>query len=410
MHSESGPSWVKALEGQGEIIEREIRHTSGVYPKRPLVIVRGAGARVWDADGHEYIDCVGGQGAANLGHAHPAIVRAVSEQVRRLISCPEIFYNDQRALLLERLAAVAPSGLERAFLCNSGAEAVEAALKFARLSTGRTQVVAAMRGFHGRTMGALSATWTRAYREPFEPLVPGFRHVPYNSLAAMQEAITSETAAVILEVVQGEGGVHPAEPGYLSGVQSLCEERGALLILDEIQTGYGRTGKMFASEHYSVQPDLLLVAKSMAGGLPMGACMIGPRVGSLPPMAHGSTFGGNPLACAAALATLDAMSSDDLPDRAARLGSYLTGKLEGIRSPVVRQVRGLGLMIGIELKVKVTPVLQALQAAGVLALPAGSTVLRLLPPLVIEREDLDRVAEAIAVALEARPGLKMETE
>jgi len=210
-------------------------------------------------------------------------------------------------------------------------------------------------------------------------------------------------------VVQGEGGVHPAEPGYLLGVQSLCEERGALLILDEIQTGYGRTGKMFASEHHGVRPDLLLVAKSMAGGLPMGACMIGPRVGSLPPMAHGSTFGGNPLACAAALATLDVMVSDDLPGRAARLGSYLTGKLEGIRSPAVRQVRGLGLMIGIELKVKVTPVLQALQAAGVLALPAGSTVLRLLPPLVIEREDLDRVAEAIAVALEGRPALRMET-
>jgi len=409
MQSESGHLWVKAPEGQAEIIERESGHTSGVYPKRPLAIVRGAGARVWDADGREYVDCVGGQGAANLGHAHPAIVRAVSEQARRLISCPEIFYNDQRAMLLERLAAVAPSGLERAFLCNSGAEAVEAALKFARLSTGRSQVVAAMRGFHGRTMGALSATWARAYREPFEPLVPGFRHVPYNDLLAMQEAISGETAAVILEVVQGEGGVHPAEPGYLSGVQSLCEERGALLILDEIQTGYGRTGKMFASEHHGVRPDLLLVAKSMAGGLPMGACLIGPRVGSLPPMAHGSTFGGNPLACAAALATLDAMSSDDLPGRAARLGKYVTGKLEGIRSPAVRQVRGLGLMIGIELKVKVTPVLQALQAAGVLALPAGSTVLRLLPPLVIEREDLDRVVEAIAVALEGRPALRMET-
>ena len=409
MHSESGPLSVKASEAQAGIIERESAHTSGVYPKRPLAIVRGAGARVWDADGREYIDCVGGQGAANLGHAHPAIVRAVSEQASRLISCPEIFYNDQRALLLERLAAVAPSGLERAFLCNSGAEAAEAALKFARLSTGRSQVVAAMRGFHGRTMGALSATWARAYREPFEPLVPGFRHVPYNDLPAMQEAITRETAAVILEVVQGEGGVHPAEPGYLSGVQSMCEERGALLILDEIQTGYGRTGKMFACEHHGVRPDLMLVAKSMAGGLPMGACLIGPRVGLLPPMAHGSTFGGNPLTCAAALATLDAMSSDDLPGRAAEFGSYLTGKLEGIRSPIVRQVRGLGLMVGIELKVKVTPVLQALQAAGVLALPAGSTVLRLLPPLVIEREDLDRVTEAIATALEARPAPRMET-
>jgi acetylornithine/LysW-gamma-L-lysine aminotransferase len=394
---------------QAGIIEQESAHTSGVYPKRPLALVRGAGARVWDADGREYIDCVGGQGAANLGHAHPAVVRAVSEQARRLISCPEIFHNDQRARLLDRLAAVAPPGLERAFLCNSGAEAVEAAIKFARLSTGRSEVIAAMRGFHGRTMGALSATWAPAYREPFQPLVPGFRHVPYNDLDAMHEAITTETAAVILEVVQGEGGVHPAVPGYLPGVQLMCEERGALLILDEIQTGYGRTGRMFACEHHALKPDLVLIAKSMAGGLPMGACLIGPRVGSLRPMAHGSTFGGNPLACAAALATLDAMITDDLPGRAARLGSPFMDKLQAIRSPLVRQVRGLGLMIGIDLKVKVTPVLQALQSAGVLALPAGSTVLRLLPPLVIEREDLHRVAEAIAAILDGKPAPLEET-
>jgi acetylornithine/LysW-gamma-L-lysine aminotransferase len=301
------------LEAQAGIIELESAHTSGVYPKRPLTLVRGLGARVWDADGHEYIDCAGGQGTANLGHAHPAIVKAVSEQASRLISCPEIFYNDQRALLLDRLAGAAPPGLERVFLCNSGAEAVEAALKFARLSTGRHEVVAAMRGFHGRTMGALSATWTRAYREPFEPLVPGFRHVPYNDSSVMQSAITSETAAVILEVVQGEGGVHPCDPGYLAEVKAICEARGALLILDEVQTGYGRTGKMFACEHHGMQPDLMCIAKSMAGGLPMGACLIGPRVGPLPAMAHGSTFGGNPLACAAALATLAVMRNDDLP-------------------------------------------------------------------------------------------------
>jgi LysW-gamma-L-lysine/LysW-L-ornithine aminotransferase len=390
---------VRTIDSQSAIIQLESAHTSGVYPKRPLALERGKGARIWDADGREYIDCAGGQGAANLGHAHPAIVRAVTEQAGRLISCPEIFYNDQRAQLLDRLAAVAPPGLERAFLCNSGAEAVEGGLKFARLSTGRTGVVAAMRGFHGRTMGALSATWARAYREPFEPLVPGFRHVPYNDLPAMQEAINSETAAVILEVVQGEGGVHPAEPGYLQGVQALCEERGALLILDEIQTGYGRTGRMFACEHYGVSPDLMLIAKSMAGGLPMGACLIGPRVGALPVMAHGSTFGGNPLACAAALATLDAMRIEDLPGRAARLGNHLMDGLAGLHFPLIRQVRGMGLMIGVELKVKVTPVLQALQVLGVLALPAGSTVLRLLPPLVIEREDLDRVVEAIGTAL-----------
>jgi acetylornithine/LysW-gamma-L-lysine aminotransferase len=396
------------MDSQSAIIQLESAHTSGVYPKRPLALERGCGARVWDADGREYIDCAGGQGAANLGHANQAIVRAITEQASRLISCPEIFYNDQRARLLERLVAAAPPGLARAFLCNSGAEAVEAALKFARLATGRSEVVAAMRGFHGRTMGALSATWSPAYREPFEPLVPGFRHVAYNNLLAMQEAITPATAAVILEVVQGEGGVHPAAPGYLQGVRALCEERGALLILDEIQTGYGRTGKMFACEHSGVQPDLMVIAKSMAGGLPMGACLIGPRVGPLPVMSHGSTFGGNPLACAAALATLDAMGSDDLPGRAARLGHRLMEGLRGLNAPLVREVRGLGLMIGIELKIKVTPVLQTLQALGVLALPAGSTVLRLLPPLVIEQEDIDRVVEAIGMALPARPSSREE--
>lgn len=400
--------------GQAVILAAEAAHTSGVYPKRPLAIVRGVGARVWDSEGHEYIDCTGGQGAANLGHAHPAVVRAVSEQAARLISCPEIFYNDQRARLLERLVAAAPAGLDRVFLCNSGTEAVEAALKFARLSTGRPEIVAAMHGFHGRTMGALSATWARAYRQPFEPLVPGFRHVRFNDLPALEATVSERTAAVLLEVVQGEGGVHIAAPGYLGGALRLCDERGALLILDEVQTGYGRTGRMFACEHDDIRPDLMCLAKSMAGGLPMGACLIGPRVGPLPPMAHGSTFGGNPLACAAALATLEVLQAEDLPRRAARLGYYLLDRLRALRSPLIRQVRGLGLLVGVELKVKVTPVLQRLQAPrpaggghtrpGILALPAGTTVLRLLPPLVIERADLDIVVEAIERVLDEVAG------
>ena len=384
---------------QDAILALESAHTSGVYPKRPLAIVRGQGAHVWDAEGNEYIDCVGGQGAANLGHAHPAIVAAISTQAARLISCPEIFYNDRRAELLAALAQVAPPGLDRAFLCNSGAEANEAAIKFARLSTGRHQIVAAMRGFHGRTMGALSATWEPKYREPFEPLVPGFCHVPYNDVAALERAVTAETAAVLLELVQGEGGVRSASNAFLEAAQALCRERGALLIVDEVQTGFGRTGRLFASEHHSLAPDLLTIAKSIAGGLPMGACLIGPRVGELGKLSHGSTFGGNPLVCAAALATLDVMARDDLPARAAALGEHLQARLRTIDSPAIREVRGLGLLVGIELKVKVTPVLQALQSRGVLALPAGATVLRLLPPLVIERDDLDRVAVAIADVL-----------
>lgn len=389
-----------------QIIEMEGAHTSGAYPKRQLAIVRGEGAHLWDADGRMYIDCVGGQGAANLGHAHPAVVAAIREQAGTLISCPEIFYNDQRAELLERLTSLAPAGLNRVFLCNSGAEANEAAIKFARLATKRTGIVATMRGFHGRTMGALSATWEKTYREPFGPLIPDFHHVPYNDLAAADAAITSETAAFLVEVVQGEGGVRPASADYLLGVQALCQARGALFIVDEVQTGYGRTGKLFASEHYGLEPDLMPTAKSLAGGLPFGACLIGPRVGPIQPMSHGTTFGGNPLGCAAALAALNALTQDGLVERSATLGAWL---LERLRSSLpatqVREVRGLGLMIGIELRGKVAPILRALQERGVLALPAGATVLRLLPPLVIEQSDLETVVQAIEAVLSAQPEL-----
>ena len=384
-----------------EIIGLEDRHDSGLYHKQPLVLVRGEGARVWDADGREYIDCVGGHGVANVGHANPAVIQAVTEQVRRLVICPNGFYNDQRAQLLAELTRVAPPGLERAFLCNSGTEAVEAALKFARLATCRTKVVAAMRGFHGRTFGALSATWRKVYRQPFEPLVPGFGFVPYNRLARMEQAVDEETAAVILEVVQGEGGVIPGDPEYLRGVQALCRERGALFIVDEVQTGFGRTGRMFACEHHDLQPDLMCVAKGIAGGLPMGGVLIGPRVGELPKKAHGSTFGGNPLACAAALATICYIEAEHLPQRAAELGARLVAGLKAIPSPRIRQVRGLGLMVGVELKDKSGPYLAGLAERGVLALAAGATVMRFLPPLVISAEDVDVVIERVAAVLEA---------
>ena len=373
----------------------ESTHTSGVYPKRDLTIVRGQGAYLWDDQGRRYIDCAGGQGAANLGHSHPAIAEAISQQARTLISCPEIFYNDVRAAYLAELIAAAPGELDRAFLSNSGAEAIEAALKFARISTGRREIVAAMRGFHGRTMGALSATWNKKYRGPFMPLVPDFAHIPYNNIAALEAAVNDATAAVLLEPVQGEGGVRPADPAFLQAARDLCDTHGALLILDEIQTGFGRTGALFASEYYGVTPDILALAKSIAGGLPMGATLLGPRVGELPRMSHGSTFGGNPLAAAAARATLRVLQEERLPQRAAHLGALAKTRLSASESPLIRQVRGLGLMIGIELKIKVGPVLRALQERGVLALPAGATVLRLLPPLVISEEDLIYVIDAI---------------
>jgi acetylornithine/LysW-gamma-L-lysine aminotransferase len=380
-----------------EIVDLENQHTSGVYSKRSVVIVRGQGARLWDSDGNTYIDCVGGQGTANLGHANAAVAKAIADQAGKIISCPEMFYNPQRALLEDRLCKLA--GLQRVFLCNSGAEAVEGAIKFARLSTKRTGIVAAMRGFHGRTMGALSATWEKKYREPFYPLVPDYTHIAYNDMDALDKAIDESTAAVLLEVVQGEGGVRPGDPAFLLAAQKLCRERGALLIIDEVQTGFGRTGKMFAHQHYGIEPDLLCLAKSIAGGLPMGAVLIGERVGPVPPMVHGSTFGGNPLACAASLAAIGELENNHLPERAAELGAWFLGELGQIQSPLIREVRGLGLMVGIELKQKVTPYLQALMAKGVMALPAGLTVMRFLPPLVIEKEDLVQVVAAVREVL-----------
>lgn len=379
----------------------EAQYTSGVYAKRDLVIVSGKGALLYDKEGREYIDCVGGQGVANLGHAHPAIAAAIADQAQRLITCPEMFYNDRRAELQARLCQL--THMPRVYLCNSGTEAIEAALKFARATTQRTGIIAAMRAFHGRTFGALSATHNKKYREAFEPLVPGFRHIPYNNLEKLTEAVDENTAAVILEVVQGEGGVYPGTAEFLQGAQELCRQRGALLIIDEVQTGLGRTGKLFAYQHYDLQPDFVCVAKSLAGGLPMGATLISPRVGEFSVGWHGSTFGGNPLACAASLAALDVIEKEGLPQRADKLGNIFRERLRQISSPLVREVRGLGLMVGMELKVKVAPYIQAMTEKGVLVLNAGMNVLRFLPPLVIEAEQLDKVAQTVEEVLETQP-------
>jgi acetylornithine/LysW-gamma-L-lysine aminotransferase len=441
---------------QPDLKTLEQTYSSGAYVKRDLQIVRGAGARIEDVDGNSYIDCVSGMGANNLGHAHPAIVSAIQQQAAEIMVCPELFHNPVRAQYQAALCEAA--GMPRVFLCNSGAEAVEGAIKVARAATGRTEIIAAMRGFHGRTLGALSATWNKKYREPFAPLVPDVSHVPFNNIDKLAEAINDSTAAVLLEVVQGEGGVIPAEDGYLQAVRDLCDEHGALLILDEVQTGFGRTGTLFAHAQDGVKPDLLCLAKSMGGGIPMGAVVMGERAGTIPPLTHGSTFGGNPLACAAGLAVLHVLAppllaslgiaspsemergavrdhdqippslaglergargvrpSGDLHDvqtgslqenlisRAGRLGAEGIERLRANVSPqTVRDVRGRGFMIGVELRGKVAPVLHGLQARGVVALPAGLTVLRLLPPLVISDDDfwqvIDTVQEVVSDAV-----------
>ena len=379
-------------------IEMESRHTSGLYLKQPIAIVRGSGASLWDAEGNEYLDCSSGHGVANLGHAHPRVAEAIAKQAATLITLFETFPNDQRAAVMDKLTALTP-GLDRVFFCNSGTESVEAAIKFARLSTGRTGIVAAMRGFHGRTMGSLSATWNKKYREAFEPLVPDYSHVPFNNIEALEKAVGKNTAAVLLEPVQGEGGVYPADPSYMEAVRELCTSRGALLILDEVQTGFGRTGRIFAYQHYGIVPDLLCVAKSLAGGVPMGAVLIGPDVQNLAPGLHGSTFGGNPLSCAAAVAALSVIEEENLPRQSLVKGAYLVDRIRGLQLPLVREVRGLGLMIGVELKQKVAPYLRALQEHRVLALNAGLSTIRLLPPLVISYEQLDRLVDVLRQVL-----------
>ena len=383
-----------------EIIDIETKHSAGTYAKQPLVIVRGQGASLFDADGVEYLDCSSGHGVANLGHANPKIAEALYKQASTLITLFETFPNDKRAELMKKLTSLI-DGLDRVFLCNSGTESVEAAFKFARISTGRKNIVAAMRAFHGRTYGSLSATFNKKYREGFEPLVPGFSHLPYNNIEALDKAVNQETAAVILEVVQGEGGVYPASMEYIQAARRFCDERGALLIVDEIQSGFGRTGTMFAIEHFGITPDLLCCAKSLAGGVPMGAVLIGQTVKNLTPGVHGSTFGGNPLACAAAIAALGVIEEEDLPRQALVKGAYLRDKLRRMESPNIREVRGLGLMIGIELKEKVAPYIKELQEKRIIVLNAGMTVIRLLPPLVISYQQIDHFVDVLTEVLSA---------
>jgi LysW-gamma-L-lysine/LysW-L-ornithine aminotransferase len=364
------------------------------------VLVRGEGARVWDDTGKEYIDCVAGHGVANVGHCNDKVVAAVSEQAQRLISCPGVFYNDMKARLLEKLVGVTPASVTRAFLCNSGTEAIEAAIKFARFSTKKQELVCAMRGFHGRTMGALSATFTREYRDPFAPIVEGFQYAPFNNFAKFEEKVNDNTAAILLEVVQGEGGVHLGRAEFFGRIQDLCKKQGILLVIDEVQTGFCRTGKMFASEHFDLEPDILCVAKAMAGGLPMGAVLCSDRV-EAPVGKHGSTFGGNPLVCAASLAAMDYMVENQLHEQARDKGAHFVTRLSGHELPKVREIRQMGLMIGVELKEKGQPYLVELMERGVLALPAGATVVRFLPPLTITQEELDRVADTLVDVLNA---------
>ncbi len=366
------------------------------------VFVRGEGCWLIDSDGRRYLDLSSAQGVAMLGHCHPRVTDAIARQARTLTLCPNYLYNDVRAAFAHALVGVLPAHLPHVFLANSGGEAVDGALKIARLTTKRAAFVSTTKGFHGRTVGALSVTWEPKYREGFLPLLET-THVPFNDAAALDKAIGDRTAAVILEAVQGESGVNIGAADFLHAAQRLCRERGALLILDEIQTGFGRTGRWFGFEHAGIEPDIVCMAKGLGGGFPMGAFAYIKAVrDALSPGAHGSTFGGSPLACAAGVAALAVYRDEDLITRSAKLGEQMLSALRAALGDVsiVREVRGLGLMLAIELRTKVAPVLKTLMLEhGVIALPAGSTVLRLLPPLVISEEEIAIGVTAIANAI-----------
>ena len=361
-----------------------------VYGKRGITLVRGRGSRLWDDEGREYLDCMSSHGAAILGHAHPAIVEVLSRQAAELTSVPGAFYHPQKTRLLERLVELAPQELTRVFLCNSGTESIEAALKLARASTGRTKIVAAKRGFHGRSFGAMSATFSPKQHALFAPVVPDVDFIAYNKTESLDEALDDNVAALVLELVQGEGGVHVAEPDFVARAATLCREQGILLVIDEVQTGFGRTGRLFACEHYGhsgLTPDILCLAKGIAAGFPMGAIIVRDGL-EFPPGTHGSTFGGNPLACAVANTVLDIVTADGFLRDVEANGDILRSKLSG-------EVRGLGLMVGIELGERARPFVDRLAERGVLALTAGKKVLRLLPPLIITRDEIERAAEAV---------------
>ncbi|MEM2321441.1 MAG: aspartate aminotransferase family protein [Candidatus Bathyarchaeia archaeon] len=370
-----------------------------MYQKYPVCIVRGSGAVLYDTEGKAYIDCMGGYGVSLVGHCHPKVVSAIKEQCERLIACHGSLYNDKRAELLEKLAKIAPKGLGKVFLCNSGAEAIECAIKVAIKYTGKNEIISMVRGFHGKTVGALSATWNPKYREAFKSLLnPNFKFVPFGRLDKTEEALTENTAAIIVEPIQGEGGVYVAPDGFLEGLRKICDERDIVLIFDEVQTGFGRTGKMWASEHWEVVPDIMCIGKAMGGGLPIGATLAKEEIMNVLKVGeHTSTFGGNPVVCAAASAVIDVIIEEGLIERAWGLGCMFKAMLQKLveESRILREVRGLGLMLGLEARVDIYDILMRALDKGVILLYSGRNVIRFLPPLVINMEQIEAIVNAL---------------
>ena len=376
----------------------EDQYLGNLYQRFPVTIEKGLGAHVWDTNNKEYIDCMGGYGVALVGHRNERVVNAIKSQIDKIITVHSSLYSKTREEFLETLFKVAPKGLTQAHLNNSGAEAIEAAMKFARKFTGKKGMVAMNGSYHGKSMGALSLTFNPKYRKAFQPLVDKVTFSPFGNIESLREKIDDDTAFVILEPIQGESGIHVAPDGFLQDVRKLCDDNGILLIFDEIQAGLGRTGRMWASEHWDTAPDILCFAKGIAGGVPMGVTMVRPDIlDCISKGEHSSTFGGNPLSCAAGTATLQALTQDGLITNADKMGKLFREGLERLKEKhtVIRSIRGKGLMIGIELKFEVKDILMEGIEKNLLLLYSGRNILRLLPPLVISEEDVTKSLEIL---------------
>ncbi len=390
------------------------RYVMNTYARSPLVLVKGKGSRVWDLTGHEYLDVFPGWGVGGIGHCHPWVMKALRGQSTRMIHVPNTYYHPSQARLAEKLVRVSFDG--KVFFANSGAEVVEAAIKLARrwgqIHLGpqgpRYEVVVFEQGFHGRTMGALSATAQAKYQEDFEPLLPGFVCVPFNDLEAVKRAIGPKTVAILIEPIQGEGGVRLATDDFLRGLREVADRHKLLVIVDEIQSGMGRTGRWFAYQHSGIEPDVMVLAKSLAGGFPLGAMVARRSIAdALQPGQHGSTFGGNPLACACGLATFEAIQKQGLLARATAMGGVLMSRLKALQgaSRIIRDVRGRGLMVGLELSIDGRPIVEACRQQRLLLNCTQGTVLRLLPAITITRAQLERACGILESVIRAQENL-----
>ena len=376
----------------------EDQYLGNLYQRFPVTIEKGQGSHVWDINNKEYIDCMGGYGVALVGHRNERVVNAIKAQIGRILTVHSSFYNKTREEFLENLIKVAPKGLSQVHLNNSGAESVEAAIKFARKFSGKKGMVAMKGSYHGKSMGALSLTFNPKYRESFQPLVEKVSFSSYGNIDELRATVDKDTAFVILEPIQGESGIHVPPDGFLQDVRKLCDENKILLIFDEIQSGLGRTGSMWASNHWETVPDIMCVAKGIAGGVPMGVTLVRPDILSVMKKGeHSSTFGGNPLSCATGTATIQALTQDGLIENAKNMGQKFRQGLEELKSKhkIIREVRGKGLMIGVELKFEVKDILMEGIKNGLLLLYSGRNILRFLPPLVISEEDITKTLKIL---------------